>query len=127
MDLASMILITIVGFPNWTNSITKKPVTEVRCSPAMKAPLLKALACLKSHDASESLKTYQGCYNKRKIAGTDRWSNHAYGHALDINAGLSIDPIIVECFEGAGFKWGGRWPGKRRDPMHWELPRKKGK
>ena len=39
-------------------------------------------------------------YNCRRVAGTDRWSNHAYGRAIDINpvqnpyvVGSSVQPL----------------------------------
>jgi hypothetical protein len=68
-----------------------------------------------------------GTYNKRKISGSDRWSNHAYGGAIDINAeenGFNtgkgtIPPVLVAAFDAVGFRWGGRYKG-RTDPMHFE-------
>ena len=70
------------------------------------------------------LRRYNGCYNYRYIDGTNRLSLHAFGRAIDINAGMANQPPeVVECFEAAGFKWGGRWT-KRYDPMHFELRRR---
>jgi len=43
--------------------------------------------------------------------------------AIDINAGLTQPREVVECFEAAGFTWGGRW--KNRDDMHFEIKGKK--
>lgn len=76
-------------------------------------------------------------FNCRTIAGTDRWSNHAYGQALDINPlrnpyvrGGSVDPPegaayadrsdvrpgmlhagspAVHAFTNRGWDWGGAW------------------
>jgi hypothetical protein len=60
-------------------------------------------------------------------------SEHSYGTALDLNvarngrslavgkAELDKHPKFVEAMERNGFKWGGRWKGKSRDPMHFEL------
>ena len=79
---------------------------------------------MRERKAERMLKTYHGCYNYRTIKGTDRLSYHAYGMAIDINAGLPQPIEVVECFEAAGFKWGGRWPGKKRDDMHFQLRRK---
>lgn len=81
----------------------------------------------------------------RKIAGTDTWSNHAWGLAVDVNAprnpmasadwhrrnargtrpfGLALVCDIPEAFidlwEDHGFRWGGRY-GSRPDPMHFEF------
>lgn len=76
-------------------------------------------------------------FNCRTIAGTDRWSNHAYGQAIDINPlrnpyvrGGSVDPPegaayadrsnrrpgmlhagspAVAAFTDRGWDWGGSW------------------
>lgn len=78
------------------------------------------------------------CFNFRKIAGTDRLSNHSYGLAIDINpvqnpyirigqGSVIIEPAsganflnrhnerpgmlepVASIFEKYGFIWGGRW------------------
>jgi D-alanyl-D-alanine carboxypeptidase len=92
-------------------------------------------------DKQPGMKKYlspmSGTYNCRKIAGTDRYSVHAYGAAVDINvkqahywrwskpgkSGLypwrnKIPLEIVEIFERHGFIWGGKW--YHYDTMHFE-------
>jgi len=77
-----------------------------------------------------------GTYNCRPIAGTNRLSVHAFGAAIDINAGFGdywlwagrtdgamvwrnrIPQGIVEIFERHGFIWGGRW--YHFDSLHFE-------
>ncbi|MBI5321696.1 M15 family metallopeptidase [Bradyrhizobium sp.] len=77
-----------------------------------------------------------GIYNCRPIAGTNRLSVHAFGAAIDINAGFGdywqwtkrpegalvwrnrIPREIVEIFERHGFIWGGRW--YHFDSLHFE-------
>jgi hypothetical protein len=76
-------------------------------------------------------------FNCRRVAGTDRWSEHAYGRAVDINPiqnpyvrGSSVDPPagaayadrsdvrpgmltvdgpVVRAFTAIGWGWGGTW------------------
>ena len=69
-----------------------------------------------------------GTYNCRKIGGTDSWSLHAYGIALDLNpsvnsygqSGNDFPPGFVTDVEATGlFRWGGRW--NTPDPMHFEI------
>ena len=79
-----------------------------------------------------------GGYNHRKIAGTDRWSNHAYGTAIDFNwttnprldrnAPMVCDMPDEMIAEIRGLKtkkglsyvrWGGDY--KWVDPMHFEV------
>jgi hypothetical protein len=77
-----------------------------------------------------------GTYNCRPIAATNRLSVHAFGAAIDINAGFGdywlwskrpdgavvwrnrIPKEIVEIFERHGFIWGGRW--YHFDSLHFE-------
>ena len=86
-------------------------------------------------------------FNCRFVAGTERWSMHAYGRAIDINpienpyvsgshtsppAGepfadrsrdargmIHADDAVVKAFERqAGWGWGGGWPGETKDYQH---------
>lgn len=77
-------------------------------------------------------------FNCRPVAGTDRWSEHAYGRALDLNpvenpwvSGDAVEPpagaefasrpavagviapddATVRAFLAAGWQWGGYWTG----------------
>lgn len=69
-----------------------------------------------------------GTYNPRFIRGsTTKWSNHAYGAAIDINAeenGFNVAgniPIpMIAAFKAEGARWGGDYKG-RTDPMHFEF------
>lgn len=69
-----------------------------------------------------------GTYNPRFIRGsTTKWSNHAYGAAIDINAeenGFNVEgniPIpMIAAFKAEGARWGGDYRG-RKDPMHFEF------
>lgn len=68
-----------------------------------------------------------GTYCHRKISGSSRWSNHAFGGAIDIdsarngfNTGKGTQPtLLTDAFDSVGFRWGGRYKG-RTDPMHYE-------
>ncbi|MFP4537011.1 MAG: M15 family metallopeptidase [Dichotomicrobium sp.] len=83
------------------------------------------------------LRPSAGTYNCRTIAGTDRFSVHAFGAAFDINAKYGdywrwsqtepgeslvyrnrVPWEIVEIFEQHGFIWGGKW--YHYDTMHFE-------
>jgi hypothetical protein len=83
------------------------------------------------------LRPTQGTYNCRVIAGTNRYSAHRFGIAIDIasahshywawskpdaNGGFpyknEIPWEIVHVFEKHGFIWGGKW--YHYDTMHFE-------
>jgi hypothetical protein len=85
-------------------------------------------------------------FNCRFVAGTSRWSEHAYGRAIDINpienpyvSGDHVSPpagrpyadrsrdaegmihdgdLVVRAFAKAGWEWGGDWRGETRDYQH---------
>lgn len=68
-----------------------------------------------------------GGYNYRKIAGSERWSTHAFGTAIDINwhqntrqKGVTDLPDNVgEIAKKYGLSWGGTWTNP--DYMHFEV------
>jgi len=78
-------------------------------------------------------------FNCRPVEGTTRWSEHAYGRAIDLNpienpyvyadrttshrasrpylrrspyrAGMAVEGgVVVRAFDAVGWGWGGRWP-----------------
>jgi hypothetical protein len=78
---------------------------------------------------------------------TGHWSNHAYGHAIDLNprenpyvgCGMSRDPTarsymdrsrlrkgmitpdVLAAFRSIGWGWGGSWTGDTKDYMHFSV------
>lgn len=68
-----------------------------------------------------------GTYCCRKIRGSTRWSNHAFGGAIDLDAEHNgffagkgtLPDYVIAAFDRVGFRWGGRYKG-RTDPMHFE-------
>lgn len=71
---------------------------------------------------------FGGCFNIRRIAGSNNWSNHSWACAIDLspktngfNAGKgSISTVVVDAFKRQGALWGGDYKG-RTDPMHFEF------
>ena len=77
-----------------------------------------------------------GTFNWRKVAGTERLSNHSFATAIDLNVDKaaywrrqsptqmevfsrkSWPTEIIETFERHGFIWGGKW--WHFDTMHFE-------
>jgi hypothetical protein len=85
-------------------------------------------------------------FNCRAATGSSRWSNHAYGLAIDVNpienpyvsggtsshrasaaflnrsrrrAGMAYEGgALVAAFRAAGWGWGGSWSGSVRDYQH---------
>ncbi len=101
----------------------------VTCHRALIAPLRRALGRLQRQGLARLVDPgdYAGCHAPRRIPGSGSLSLHAWGLAVDINAGANPqgsrprqDPRVVRAFERAGFTWGGRWP-TAPDGMHFEL------
>lgn len=78
------------------------------------------------YELTDELKTFDGCFNIRKIRGGSQLSMHSWGIAVDHNASTNrlgslgdISRSVVNCFIMAGFTWGGNF--NRLDPMHFEF------
>ncbi len=107
--------------------ISKAVPERIYCNLDLVEPLSKALANLKENGLESELKTWDGCFNIRKVRGsTTSMSLHSWGVAIDVNAsenGLGqepqLSPEFVACFTSAGFDWGGNF--NRKDGMHFQL------
>ena len=96
------------------------------CNKDLVAPLTQAFKNLIATGNVKELKTWDGCFNIRKMRGLTSMSLHSWGIAIDVNAawnGLNKTPVLsagfVKCFTDAGFDWGGTWT--RKDGMHFQL------
>lgn len=99
---------------------------RIYCNKRLIAPLSGVLAALHQRGLSQAIKTYDGCFNIRKVRGAHAISLHSWGVALDIDANWNslgmipkINPDVVKCFKEHGFNWGGDF--QRLDGMHFEL------
>lgn len=113
-----------------------KPIKAIqfhkKAAPALKAALDEIWEHYGQDQATIDklgISKYAGSYNPRKIRGSaTRWSNHAYGAAIDLNAeqngfgagkGTMPEPVVA-AFKAQGALWGGDYRG-RTDPMHFEF------
>ena len=99
----------------------------VSCHRKMVPALRRALAELERRGLEHLVDRgdYAGCYAAKDIPSTGAVSRHAWGLAIDLNAGANPygerstqDPRLVEVMARNGFAWGGRWPTP--DAMHFE-------
>ncbi len=113
-------------FPTWTVLDSKIPVKHIYCNIDMHKPLISALQSVYALKLGGELHTFDGCFNIRQVRGSNMFSAHSYGLALDIYAKrnlmgyvlrTSFSPAFVKCFTEQGLAWGGNFRG-RKDPMH---------
>jgi hypothetical protein len=100
---------------------------KIWCNKDLVYPLSQALINLVSQGYAESeLKTWDGCFNIRRMKGSQNMSLHSWGIAIDVNAFNNqfgkvpaLSAGFVECFTSVGFDWGGNW--RYQDGMHFQL------
>lgn len=92
----------------------------------MADPLRQAFRNLVDRGLSDELKTYDGCWNIRKMKGSNSLSVHSWGLAVDFNAAenpfggpVTFSDGFIECFADAGFEAGALW--RTPDGMHFQL------
>lgn len=102
------------------------------CAGAMRAALDEIWEKC-NHDQKAVDKTgasdYAGCFNIRKIAGSNSYSNHSWAAAIDLSAATNgfnmkttLSSLVIDAFKRQGARWGGDYKG-RKDPMHFEFVR----
>jgi hypothetical protein len=121
-------LVPVVWLPqSWGHTIRITAVNGVAARLAEISSELDALPAAVKRYAYPSA----GTYNCRTVADTGAPSMHAWGAAIDINAGHAeywlwprhtpadrIPAEIIDIFERHGFIWGGKW--SHYDTMHFE-------
>ena len=89
--------------------------------------LEKALRNVMTRGLAREMKTWDGCYQLRaKVANAGSYSMHAWGLAVDINAGengynrpVKLSNAFLKCFTDCHIISGAFW--KVKDGMHFEL------
>lgn len=102
-------------------------VTRIRCHRLIVDQMWRVFERIHERGLQNEVKTFDGTYAWRTQRGNaSKISCHAWGIAIDLNAFENqlgtegeMHPGIVECFEGEGFLWGGRF--SRPDPQHWQF------
>ena len=99
--------------------------SEVSRDPIIFAEVFGLIA---SNGLQGKVVSFGGCFAFRPQRTGTKLSSHCWGIAVDLNSetnqqGTSgdMDAAVVEVFRGAGFEWGGDWPGIRRDAMHFQF------
>jgi len=90
-------------------------------------PLRQAFGLIVDRGLFDELKTYDGCFNIRRMKGSGSMSVHSWGLAVDFNAAenpfggpVNFSDEFIRCFADAGFEPGALW--RTPDGMHFQLP-----
>lgn len=100
---------------------------KIFCNVDFIEPYKSAIKNLHERNCIDEIKTFDGCFNIRKMRGLNSWSLHSWAIAIDLNAYQNQlftkgkwSKKFIGCWLDAGFDYGGYWI-KRSDPMHFQL------
>jgi hypothetical protein len=110
---------------SWDHSQT---VTAITCHKLLTKTFTGVFDCIQSSGLQNKITSFGGCFSFRPQRTGTKLSTHAWGIAIDLNPETNqqgtageMDPAVIAIFREAGFKWGGDWQGKTRDPMHFQF------
>ncbi len=105
-----------------------KSVKRILCHKKLSGLFSDVFEKIERAGMKKYVQTFGGCYNFRTKRTSGKPSTHCWGIALDLNPDSNqmgsvgdMHPGIVEIFRHFGFKWGGDWPGRSKDPMHFQF------
>src|SRR5450755_1789358 len=116
-----------------SQSTTITVPSAVETEPLLRAPHgLDEIIALFGHIHERGLEaritSFGGCFTFRPQRTGSKLSTHSWGIAMDLNSESNpqgsdgdMDSELIDIFRHAGFEWGGNWPGKIRDPMHFQF------
>jgi len=104
-------------------------LSRIYCHRKLVAVIEAAFADIAGAGLAAAVHSFDGCFCPRYKRRTQKQlpSVHCWGIALDLNAATNrqgtkgdMSPQVVAVFRRHGFKWGGDWAGRYRDPMHFQ-------
>jgi hypothetical protein len=103
-------------------------VTRIYCHRRLREIFPSVFAEIQKQGLAAEIRRYGGCYNFRSKRTSGKFSTHCWGIAVDLDpqsnlqggGSGSMHPGVVQIFRQSGFKWGGDWTGKGKDPMHFQ-------
>ncbi len=103
-------------------------VKGIQCHVKLIDTVVGVFKAIEDRGLKESVRTYGGCFSFRSKRTSGKLSTHSWGIAIDMNPDSNplgssgdMNPAVVEVFREFGFKWGGDWTGKGKDPMHFQF------
>jgi hypothetical protein len=110
---------------SWDHSQT---VRAIACHKLLANAFSGVFDRIQSSGLQTKITSFGGCFSFRSQRTGTKLSTHAWGIAIDLNPETNaqgtagdMDQELISIFRVAGFKWGGDWEGKTRDPMHFQF------
>jgi hypothetical protein len=105
-----------------------KTITHLRCHRLLVDTMEAVFAEIKNKGLEPELFSFGGCFSFRPQRTGCKLSAHSWGIAIDLNSGRNspgtsgdMNADVIAVFRQAGFEWGGDWPGRSKDPMHFQF------
>lgn len=102
--------------------------SKLRCNKVLAPVFLLIFKEINDKNLEHLIINFGGCYSYRSKRVNGDLSTHAWGISIDINPDVNklgtkgcMPMVLVEIFERHGFIWGGRWKGRKCDPMHFQF------
>jgi hypothetical protein len=109
----------------WDPSLRVKRMT---CHKRMEEVFASVFDRVQAGGLESKVVSFGGCFAFRQQRTGTKLSTHSWGIAIDLNTATNpqgsagdMDADVIEIFRVAGFEWGGDWPGKLRDGMHFQF------
>lgn len=103
-------------------------ITKLYCHKKLIEIFSEVFLRIEKKGLKNKIRTFGGCYNYRPKRTSGKLSTHSWGIGIDLNPETNpqgkpgdMHPGVVEIFQELGFKWGGDWSGKSKDPMHFQF------
>ncbi len=119
---------TSLPFPMVLSWDRTRTVTAIVCHKLLTAIFTDVFTEISKNGLQSKVTSFGGCFSFRPQRTGTKLSTHSWGIAIDLNPETNqqgtagdMHPGIVAIFRNAGFKWGGDWNGKSRDPMHFQF------
>ena len=105
-----------------------RTIVQMTCHKRLTSIFAAAFGCVQERGLQAKIISFGGCFAFRPQRAGNKLSTHSWGIAIDLNPDTNpqgsagnMDPGIITIFRLAGFEWGGDWPGRARDPMHFQF------
>ncbi|OLE13179.1 MAG: hypothetical protein AUG89_05785 [Acidobacteria bacterium 13_1_20CM_4_56_7] len=106
----------------------RQTVSAITCHKLLANAFTSVFERIQSSGLQGKVTSFGGCFSFRPQRTGMKLSTHAWGIAIDLNPGTNsqgttgnMDEELISIFRTAGFKWGGDWQGRTRDPMHFQF------